>query len=312
MPKFNLYQSLHTTVIGPSGQADRGADPHAHEMHQRAEWGVASALGVQGSSVGKGRNRSNGRACDDDGQERSWTGSTGSSTGRRRSAIRRSSCQNLKTGPRARRGLRVHAEAGKVDHAARRVPRRSTSPTRSTPRSDTRVIGSKRQQADSCRSIIRCGTSGDTVRDPVTSKVEDGRSVAGLAAVRRVAPRRRTRSRQWFSRERRVDMIEAGSRRAHRRRSGKRGVAGPEGVEGVRPPPGRDHRGPRTTSEQETRSYAAIGEGPRQSAKSGRGPQRGTAQEEPVPTSRWPCPRSAAVDASLSASRGIGGRTQDP
>ncbi|MBM6621352.1 bifunctional (p)ppGpp synthetase/guanosine-3',5'-bis(diphosphate) 3'-pyrophosphohydrolase [Micrococcaceae bacterium RIT802] len=64
MPKYNMYQSLHTTVIGPGGKPVE-IQIRTHDMHRRAEYGIA-AHWMYKSGAAKTK------AIGQDGQDMNW------------------------------------------------------------------------------------------------------------------------------------------------------------------------------------------------------------------------------------------------
>ncbi len=185
-PKFNLYQSLHTTVVGPQGKTLE-AQIRTVEMHRRAEWGIAAHWGYKEKAS----------AADVAWLQRivDWSAETSDPS------------EFLET-------LKLDLD---TDEVYVFTPKGDvvSLPTNSTPidfaytihtEVGHRCIGAKLNgrlvPLDS-----RLG-SGDTV-EIFTSKVPSAgpsRDWLKIAA----SPRARNKIRQWFSRERREDAIESG------------------------------------------------------------------------------------------------------
>jgi GTP pyrophosphokinase len=187
MPKFNLYQSLHTTVVGPEGRAVE-FQIRTTEMHRRAEYGVAAHWGYK-----EHRNPT---------EDLVWL-------------QRIVDWQNETTDPAEfMQSLKIDLEQDEV-FVFTPKGRVITLPTGATPvdfayaihtEVGHRCIGARVNS----RLIPLDSTlqSGDTC-EIFTSKVEGaGPSRDWLQFAQ--TPRARSKIRQWFSRERRVDAIDAG------------------------------------------------------------------------------------------------------
>jgi GTP pyrophosphokinase len=187
MPKFNLYQSLHTTVIGPAGKPIE-VQIRTAEMHQRAEWGVAAHWAYKEGGDKHAEIDWLARIID-------WQ-------------------EEISDPAQFMESLKTDLEQDEV-FVFTPKGRVITLPVGST--TIDFAYGVHTEVGHACIgakvngrlvSLDQVLNSGDTV-EIFTSKVESAApSQDWLTFVS--SPRARNKIRQWFSRERRVDMIEAG------------------------------------------------------------------------------------------------------
>ena len=193
MPKFNMYQALHTTVIGPEGRPLE-IQIRTRDMHETAEYGVAAHW----------RYKENSRSAVLDPTDAKlkwlqslldWQQDDGRPDGVHRQPARASWSRTRSSSSRPR------ARSSRSPPARRRW----TSPTRSTPTSAT-AASARRSTARSCRCTTSC-SSGDIV-EVLTSKRERGPSRDWLALVK--TTRARNKIRAWFKAESREDSEHTG------------------------------------------------------------------------------------------------------
>jgi GTP diphosphokinase / guanosine-3',5'-bis(diphosphate) 3'-diphosphatase len=200
MPKFNMYQSLHTTVIGPDGKPVE-LQIRTWHMHQRSEYGVAAHWKYKEETASGSRAR-DGKDAKDDTQEMAWL-------------------RQLVDWQRETEDPAEFLESLRFDLAAAEVyvftPRGDVIPL---PQGSTPVdfayaihteVGHRTIGAKVNGRLVALDSAlgnGDTVEILTAKTAEAGPSRDWLKFVQ--SPRARNKIRQWFSKERREAAVEAG------------------------------------------------------------------------------------------------------
>ena len=197
MPKFNMYQSLHTTVVGPGGKPVE-IQIRTHDMHRRAEYGVAAHWKYKEMA----RSGKAGASDDPRANDMAWLRQL--VDWQRETADPSEFLDSLRY---EIGGAEVYVFTPKGEVMA--------LPAGSTPvdfaYSVHTEVGHRTMGARVNGRLVPLDSSlqnGDTV-DILTSKAESaGPSRDWLAFVK--SPRARNKIRQWFTKERREEAIEQG------------------------------------------------------------------------------------------------------
>jgi guanosine-3',5'-bis(diphosphate) 3'-pyrophosphohydrolase len=195
-PKFNLYQSLHTTVLGPEGRPVE-IQIRTHEMHQRAEFGVAAHWKYKEQVAG----RTNGTAAAGD-EDMAWLAHL--SDWESETADPQEFLEGLRFEIGAKE-VYVFTPKGKVIGL----------PAGATPVDFAYAVhtdvGHRTMGAKVNGRLVPLESplaSGDVVEVFTSKNPDSGPSKDWLQFVR--SPRARTKIRQWFTKERRDEAIEQG------------------------------------------------------------------------------------------------------
>ena len=197
-PRYGVYQSLHTTVVGPEGKPlevqIRTRDMHAPPSSASPRTGATRRT--------KGRNAPHPHAAAEV-DDMAWMRQL---LDWQREAVDPSEfLESLRFDLAGARDLRVHAQ-GRASSRCRRTRRRSTSPTRCTPRSAIAASA-----PGSTADWSRWNASWRTARwwrcSPPRRRTPVRRGTGRTSWCR---PRAKAKIRQWFAKERREEALENG------------------------------------------------------------------------------------------------------